>query len=338
MFDLYCKLLQTPVPSQKALTFPQISPGARESCVDAEVLSDCILQRVYVCDVEEACTHSEPRRNEGGAAHLHPSLMCAEGYDSDVVLCSGCVRGYTMTAEKACEKCSSRVAIVLTLVALFAAVMLVIGLMIYICKKYIAVVREARKQAEEEVGTGEMEAGACANIYTGWLQLLIVCLGIRVAACDAGVFTADPGGSRRRPQVAGQTRNVFKAEMIPPYYPHFLNIAALTNVSLVSWAAPACVAHEFIGGDFNLGTGGFYWSFLFCTVMPLLVIAPMPFLVLSWRQKKKTFKSRLRHMITFQDGAMAERQKTEMPGQWYPPLALFILVFIHPTVSTQMFQ
>ncbi|KAK3276001.1 hypothetical protein CYMTET_15901 [Cymbomonas tetramitiformis] len=58
----------------------------------------CLLDRIYECDVTEACPPTESLNGTWKA-------MCGEGYRSDVVLCGACESGYQMRATGRCEKC-----------------------------------------------------------------------------------------------------------------------------------------------------------------------------------------------------------------------------------------
>ncbi|KAK3241864.1 hypothetical protein CYMTET_48410 [Cymbomonas tetramitiformis] len=71
----------------------------------------CLLDRVVRCDIDEACTAPNAggaRSNTNGSMEVSPEVLCAEGYDSEVVLCGACQMGYEMLPTRICQRCPDK--------------------------------------------------------------------------------------------------------------------------------------------------------------------------------------------------------------------------------------
>ncbi|KAK3268712.1 hypothetical protein CYMTET_22794, partial [Cymbomonas tetramitiformis] len=169
--------------------------------------TDCVLSRVYACDVPEACTTGDSylRSNVAtGEMYIASEHLCAVGYDSEVVLCGACLEQYQRASSGECERCreSSLATVLISLVSIlvFAGVFIV-------CANYAS-----RNKTVHEEEDGEPRFG----------QTVLTLLAGHIV-------------------IAGQQMSIFGRSAIPPNYRLFLSMFnRMTNVSFPAVLGVSC--------------------------------------------------------------------------------------------------
>ncbi|KAK3254961.1 hypothetical protein CYMTET_35843, partial [Cymbomonas tetramitiformis] len=201
--------------------------------------------------------------------------------------------------------------------------------------------------------------GGCAKCATHtwllWVQLALVVLlgtvlvigGVRVLKLDARQdLVVTVNGMRKQHlstllmgvlmgnlQIMAQTTLVFQDKVIPPQYRSMVETSEAINVTpLFSWLQFAC-----LGLSSNVSS--FYWQFTFYAVLPFAVAAG--FMCLEYARNKgvhlQRSPSRPRRVTSVEE---SERD-TQSYEEWCNLLGGvlgYILVLLHPTCATYMFQ
>ncbi|KAK3255831.1 hypothetical protein CYMTET_35011 [Cymbomonas tetramitiformis] len=193
----------------------------------------CVLDRIYECDVYEACDSSESgdnRTNVDAALQINASLVCGEGYRDDVVLCSACKHNYEALIGGVCRKCPDHPAVVwFQFITVTGVICLCIGaLAMYLPSAGMTL----------KVG---MDTGL-KNIMAGFVQVI------------------------------SQSVMIYDAGTIPKVFQDFLSgLFSVISISLLEWVGLRCVMSTIYTNEHDLdNSGGFYWSFTFYTLIPML--------------------------------------------------------------------
>ncbi|KAK3276737.1 hypothetical protein CYMTET_15220 [Cymbomonas tetramitiformis] len=213
---------------------------------------ECVFQRIYMCDVEEACS-SLHRTNKAGEFTISAELQCATGYRSDVPLCGACQGGYEQKLN-ACERCPSQAAphwvwFASAVISVATLLAVVLGLM--------------RRASQVVVGSDR----------SPWL---VVAKQRRLAKARRaqGLVSVLAGYV----QVMGQHAQVFDVQVFPKVYLGFLQTLSF-SFSVVSFGGFQCMmAGSTTGPTFHEAMGGigtFYVNFLGTISLLALILAPL---------------------------------------------------------------
>ncbi|KAK3239143.1 hypothetical protein CYMTET_50909 [Cymbomonas tetramitiformis] len=87
-----------------------MSPAAEQCAYEEELSGEdartaCVLRLVFGCPYADACASALSRTNNASTMGIQAGRLCSEGYDPEVVYCAGCMAGYTANGGE-CKKCS----------------------------------------------------------------------------------------------------------------------------------------------------------------------------------------------------------------------------------------
>ncbi|KAK3255494.1 hypothetical protein CYMTET_35325 [Cymbomonas tetramitiformis] len=153
---------------------PSIEKCATESVVAGDV-AECFLEKVYQCDYAGACS-GVPRETEGLSGVLSLT-QCSEGYDHGVVLCGACEIGYEMQLDRSCAICPER-----KLMTYFQALGTVVGIMLFLFGGYllwkrveVAVLTKLAADGSSDVATIAARSNDTNNalsLFFGYMQVI----------------------------------------------------------------------------------------------------------------------------------------------------------------------
>ncbi|KAK3247103.1 hypothetical protein CYMTET_43394 [Cymbomonas tetramitiformis] len=240
---------------------------------------DCVLKRVYKCDVSAACTTNETadgswqRRtmNFEGVTQLN---LCKEGYDEGIILCDSCTAGYEQSPTGTCQKCKASSWQVW---AQFGAVMVFIGALVR--GIYILVIRSQRDSASssDDMAYGilflsdlqglESDIKASAQSFKGILQILMNQL-----------------------QVLGQFSSLFTTR-IPGALRSVLSGITVVNFQLFDYVSLQCMYVSIASGAHSFDVGGFYADFILKASIPFILAGTNISVVFHYSRKIKNPKT-----------------------------------------------
>eukprot|EP00976_Prorocentrum_cordatum_P095218 1190096-Prorocentrum_minimum.AAC.1 len=294
------------------------------------VVRSCLTKRLYKCDKPEAACmggqqaalrHELPSVGSAGSlgtrdqseARGHDDYIvigtiggnCAVGYRNDTVKCSGCARGYDLDLDNKCIKCPSSWAIWLAFLGVILAIIILMFMMfaflLHTMRSSERLNNFSNSLVEEQFGTNATAHGKVALL---------------------GLFTLALGSS----QVQGQTSYLFE-EDIPPYmreYMSFLNILSLDMLNTRLLVSFRCLAYTM---DANSDFGGFYVRLVAKAATPwvVLLVGGICIWLAHWRSR-----------LANNDNTMRDKYERYMQAIYL--VMVFLIAFIHPSVSTTMFQ
>ncbi|KAK3256560.1 hypothetical protein CYMTET_34308 [Cymbomonas tetramitiformis] len=289
--------------------------------------AECVLRRVVHCDDrEEACASGveEARENTPGSTEIPLETLCMSGYKSSVVLCSSCEEGHYYTYRGSCEECESVASLVARLV--LSSILLAAGV--------VALARWVHANSLKDDGATRLHFyfKAAKNASVG-----ADCVTIAV----------------NHIQMMSQVRIVFNSDQIPAGMRLFFNTFAIFSISVLEILGLPCLWYRLFGTSPIDDHRNIINLVLHC-VLPVLIAAPMPYLYFTGRiaQFRKDMRS-----ISQKDLQGGPREPSNLKRKsivdsfqsqheksipfWvtvYLPLAFFLLIFIHPLVTTHLFQ
>ncbi|KAK3278575.1 hypothetical protein CYMTET_13491 [Cymbomonas tetramitiformis] len=281
--------------------------------------TQCFIDRVYLCDVEAACTTEYERTNVPGS-HLPATAVCASGYNNDTVLCGSCERGYSANAAKECVQCPHDITAYVTSILWT----LVIFAMIYVGVRYAMSIMSTRQSNRVATTFEDGEdipelAGATFGIWCGWMQ------------------------------VAGQTLDIYDTEVVPNMYRYFLVVPGALDLNIFKMMNTTCIMNWALG-DGNAGVlafvDGFRLNFMFHAALPCLIMGPnisrgVQAVLHYTRELGQRFtrtvsRKEAPRMNMVRQLATKKNEEVETRVS-YLSLSIFLLKLIHPQVSTFVF-
>ncbi|KAK3278487.1 hypothetical protein CYMTET_13578 [Cymbomonas tetramitiformis] len=121
-------------------------------------------------------------------------------------------------------------------------------------------------------------------------------------------------------QVALLTGKVYPSDAYPPYFNIFMHVISVFDMSL-SWLNLRCAEYSIYGDNMSADSGNFYLSF-YCHVA-LIGVVTIPAAIA---------------LVHVKDSVDSEEELRSRRFHWFPPVAVFLLVFVHPSVSNVMFE
>eukprot|EP00854_Cymbomonas_tetramitiformis_P018579 gene18579-22180_t len=265
---------------------------------------DCFFKRLYECDVEEACSVSELSQRRGNSAAQAGSLLLCNvdaGY-SDGVLCGGTAppvcRKGYYTQGAKCVECSS---VFVSLLVSGITLLVIVVLLKLIYDLLSDVDLSDVQDLAEEFSSDQL--GNARDLL----------------AATMGYF-----------QVLGQLGSIFPTDDIPNMFGSFCSGLSFTDLDFAKILNFRCLQSHLFP---NMNTEGeFYRHFVSVLTTPWIVLALSAVLCEG-----------LRHFRRWCEGgggassAENPRQVRELRMTWLSR-ALFLLVLVHPSVATTIFQ
>lgn len=291
------------------------------------VVRSCLTNRLYKCDTpDSACiggqqavlrhelpsvgstgslgtwNQSEARGDDDYVVVGTIGGSCAVGYRNDTVKCSGCAHGYDVDFDNKCSKCPSGwvtwLAFLGVILAIFFLLFMMFAFLLHTMRSSERLEDFSNLLIEEQFGRNAIAHGQVALL---------------------GLFALALGSS----QVLGQTAYLFE-EDIPPYmreYMSFLNILNLDMTRLL--VSFRCLVYTM---DADSDFGGFYVRLVAKAATPWVVLLVGGICIwLAHRRIRRT-----------DDDTMQEKYERYMQAIYL--VMVFLIAFIHPSVSTTMFQ
>ncbi|KAK3248779.1 hypothetical protein CYMTET_41756 [Cymbomonas tetramitiformis] len=324
-----------------------LAPNARY-CQRHEDPTQCFLDRLYDCGVKDACSSVEEEedavaddnhadedecaiggrnnaRTGSGIASVEKLALCDSDAYTEGVMCGGmtlviCSADHYPSALKdSCHQCPSRIAILLqvVLVTVVLGTGVVLLFMLFLRASRSNSMRELQEDIVEDIKSGG--AQTAANQLLEARDALSMVIGYA--------------------QVMGQLTSIYDAEIIPPFIRHFVVPFSLVNLDLDTMLNMRCFSHYFAP---FLGTSSFWFAFWQSTVTPtvLCALSAMMYLYLA--------HLRARHQQPAAEETPSDLQSNELQTielQWHLEMraacagaAIFLLMFVHPGISTLMLQ
>ncbi|KAK3265123.1 hypothetical protein CYMTET_26173, partial [Cymbomonas tetramitiformis] len=303
-----------------------VAPNARFCDDDAQ----CFLNKIYKCDVSAACEAGDGASRHGaGAADVErlQAVLCNQAKFSYGVLCGGtvppvCSADHYTSSVPECFACPS--AALSTTISLATVLLIcVLGVAVRYCllRQSNAGGRQGEKQEVEEAEEGEEEQAVtqATTIMQAKESLKLVVSYM---------------------QIISQMSNVLPEDNVPSLFGHLSSQLSFINVDLELMLNLKCLGYH-VGYQ---SSGTFYFKFWQSVCLPwaILLMFYIGFLWLRRRQglqQKEAFKAgaparddvALRRHTDF---LLAQKQlRSRCLGS-----CLFVLMFLHPGVSTTMFQ
>ncbi|KAK3264971.1 hypothetical protein CYMTET_26317 [Cymbomonas tetramitiformis] len=234
--------------------------SVRRACSQAhkaDGVEECVLQRTHVCDAGGGCRSSKNRSNAAGETHIKEELLCAEDRRADVALCGSCSSAaYHMSASGKCNRCPrdpwrawiQPIVLTLLVLILVATAWTLRKVLLSTGSDKATTQIELQEFTEAKATVDDMHATSSGvfEIWGGWLQ------------------------------VTTQAIRIFDQDAIPALYWDFLvGLDVIVNVQVFDWVGFDCLTFTIFGEDSHLGNlGGFYWSFAFYALIPLVLLPP----------------------------------------------------------------
>ncbi|KAK3286849.1 hypothetical protein CYMTET_5615, partial [Cymbomonas tetramitiformis] len=217
-------------------------------CLEHDTVEECVLARVWRCDVSQGCVASgAARQNVNGSLHVAVETMCGDGYRNTAVLCGDCEASRYRDFSGECQGCFSSAWATAMQVLMYLAIMFgLVGLA-------MLMVNWIKRTATKLHRRGRM-----ATNDKPWYSLL--------------------GSLMGNVQVVAQTMMIYNESAVPDVY---RQTTQLLTFSFTRWLPLECVANV-LGMDGSV-VGGFYGEFILYAGMPFVVSAIfyLPILVLS---------------------------------------------------------
>lgn len=223
----------------------------------ADGVEECVLQRTHACDAGGGCRSSKNRSNAAGETHIQEELLCAEDRRADVALCGSCSSAaYHMSASGKCNRCPrdpwrawiQPIVLTLLVVILVTAAWKLRKVLLSTGSDKTTTQADLQEFTEGKATVEDMHATSSSvlEIWGGWLQ------------------------------VTTQAIRIFDQDAIPALYWDFLvGLDVVVNVRIFDWVGFDCFTFTIFGEDSHLGNlGGFYWSFAFYALIPLVLLPP----------------------------------------------------------------
>ncbi|KAK3258118.1 hypothetical protein CYMTET_32823 [Cymbomonas tetramitiformis] len=235
-----------------------IATGSVNKCVAAGGDSTaCLFSRIYECVDPLLCQADAPRINSGGSPTLEDSLLCRAGANAGIVLCGACEAGhYYRAQESACKQCPDQGPAVLLQVIGLCGCLLLMGLLVRGVVHNMRSNMVTQEMVAEfsdfvcESDSARMEAPAVFSIWCGWMQ------------------------------VAGQTMDIFDADVIPELYQGFLRVTEVFNFRILDFFGVPCMLAALLDDpSLTDSMGGYLPNFLFFAFLPFLIAAPTTLMI-----------------------------------------------------------
>ncbi|KAK3235671.1 hypothetical protein CYMTET_54137, partial [Cymbomonas tetramitiformis] len=285
-----------------------------------------VLDRLYSCAIPAACTTlGEGRcasakwtaRAGKGVAGVAALVLCNTAAYQEGIYCGGtepaiCADGYRNNiALDACEACPSRAQVAGRLVSVITAVVVLIMLLIaFLALWQNSAMRSAKSAAAmvRDLMAEFLEQSQHKKIH------------VAKAACNilVGYF-----------QVMGSLPSIYSPELIPDGIRRFLRYSGSVNVNVDSMLDMRCLAYHFLTSD-SAKVSSYWYAFWQSVCLPwaCAVFFVLLYFYLLWRR-----------------GDSVDISKPEERRRWRSDTrvacfgyALFVMMFMHPGISTVIFQ
>ncbi|KAK3233894.1 hypothetical protein CYMTET_55836 [Cymbomonas tetramitiformis] len=205
------------------------------NCVDPA----CMFEHIYEClDVGAACDSDAPRENVGGTVHIGKELLCADGYSTDTVICSGCDAGYEATGEKECARCADSAWLRWFRLAL---VVFLAGALLFALKKWGNLVPKL--------------FGTVRRTRDPYLAAVLLSMLI-------GHF-----------QLINQTYFIYPQEDFPGHFYSMALSSQFVNMPITYFLPVPCLLYSL--GEGGTAMFEFYFTFMFYAFLPFVLCAPV---------------------------------------------------------------
>ncbi|KAK3248358.1 hypothetical protein CYMTET_42174 [Cymbomonas tetramitiformis] len=320
-----------------------LAPNARH-CQRHEDPTQCFLDRLYECGVRDACRSVESdavadddnadedecavggrnnARTGSGIASVAGLALCDSDAYTEGVMCGGMTQvicaadHFPSFLKDSCHQCPSRGAILSQVVLLTATLGAVVVLlfMLFLRVRHTDAMRELQEDIIEESRVGIdtmnqlMDAKTALSLVLGYVQVM------------------------------GQLTSIYDGDVIPPFLGQFVMPFGAVNLDLDMTLNMRCFSHYFAP---FLGGSSFWFAFWQSVAMPALLwaLCAVVYLYLARLRARRE-----RPAVEEAPSDMQAKELQTIELQWHREMkatcagaAIFLCVFVHPGISTLMFQ
>ncbi|KAK3271023.1 hypothetical protein CYMTET_20605 [Cymbomonas tetramitiformis] len=306
-----------------------IAPNAQH-CPDAA----CFLNRVYECEVAEACENGNEAQRSGSqladAVGLQAELCSPEHYSGpDTVVCGGHVpvvcraRQFRVSTQDRCQPCP---AVVSLLASVIGCLLLMIGVIMLLLWIFGASTHSAEANSSTALMDMTQDMAIQAQKLSGMLSLVLGYL-----------------------QVMSQLTQVYDAESMPPLFGQLLGAFGIFAMDITFFVNSKCLLDAWLpykSVDFS-----FWCEFYLTQSSPLLILLCFSILIVRHHLRLRLSPISLLDIFTFKtlqaiknpkiaEDAHALKQQAsaieddvEYRGTCIAA-TIFMLMLLHPTLST----